>query len=59
MRVQYILSQAEVDAARKRLEKLKWIALISRDAKDDTSNREYYLRAKGFEDALEMLGLTK
>ena len=59
MRIQYILTQEEVSKAKKRLEHLKQIALMSRDAGEKADNREFYLRAKGFEDALITLGILK
>lgn len=55
---QYVLSETEVIKARERLKKLKKIAMLNRDAGDNESNREYYLRAKGFEEALKMLGIV-
>lgn len=58
MRVQYVFSEQEIEAVRARLKKLKWIALMSRDARDAEANREFYLKAKGFEDALIMLGIV-
>ena len=57
MKVQYILSQEEVKKAVDRLAQLKHVALLSRDAGQAEDNREYYLRAKGFEDALRILGI--
>lgn len=58
MKVQYILSEEEVLKAKKRILELRHIALLSRDAGEYEDNREYYLRAKGFEDALTTLGIT-
>ena len=55
---QYVLSEAEVFKAQERLKKLRKIAMLNRDAGDNESNREYYLRAKGFEEALKMLGIV-
>lgn len=57
MKVQYILTEEEVLKAKKRLLELRHIALLSRDAEQHEDNREYYLRAKGFEDALTILGI--
>ena len=57
MKVQYILTEKEVLKAKKRLLELRHIALLSRDAEQHEDNREYYLRAKGFEDALTILGI--
>ena len=59
MRIQYILTQEEVQNALDRLAQLKHVALLSRDANQMDDNREYYLRAKGFEDALKILGIKK
>lgn len=59
MRIQYVLNEKEVNAAKKRLDKLRWIALMSRDSNDEEGNREFYLRAKGFEDALMILGILE
>ena len=59
MKVQYVLSQEEIRAAKDRLHELKQVALLSRDAEDMEANREYYLRAKGFEDCLIILGIFK
>lgn len=57
MRIQYILTQEEVRNALDRLAQLKHVALLSRDAGQTEDNREYYLRAKGFEEALKILGV--
>lgn len=57
MRIQYILEKDDIKRARDRLSQLKHIALLSRDAGHDEDNREYYLRAKGFQEALEILGI--
>lgn len=59
MRIQYILSAEEVRAAKSRLYELKNCALLSRDAGEREDNRDFYLRAKGFEDALIILGIMK
>ena len=59
MRVQYILSEQEIKKARDRLNQLKHIALLSRDAGHMEDNREYYLRAQGFKEALMILGIVK
>ena len=55
---QYVLTQKEVEAARDRLYELRRHAMLCRAAGDDESNREYYLKAKGFGEALKMLGLS-
>lgn len=57
MKIQYVLTKEEIKTAKERLIHLQHIALLSRDAEDYDSNREYYLRAKGFEEALIMLGI--
>lgn len=56
---QYVLSQNEVDEVKRRLAELKHLALLSRDGLNLEDNREFYLRAKGFEEALKMLGLWR
>ena len=56
---QYVLTEAEVRKVRERLREMRHISLLSRDAHDDEANKEWYLRAKGFEEALIMLGLIK
>lgn len=57
MHKQYILTEAEVRKARNRLSEMRKIALMSRDAGDSRDNLEWYLKAKGFEEALKMLGI--
>lgn len=54
---QYIMTETEVKKARNRLSEMRKIALMSRDAGDRGDNLEWYLRAKGFEEALKMLGI--
>lgn len=54
---QYVLSEAEVKKAKARLKEIRHISLLCRDAQDDEGNREWYLKAKGFEEALRILGL--
>lgn len=56
---QYVLTQTEVDNAQRRLWELRHLALLSRDGGHLEDNREFYLRAKGFEEALKMLGLKR
>ncbi len=56
---QYILTEREIRAVRDKLNELRQVALLSRDCRDRESNREFYLRAKGFEDALRMLGIIE
>ena len=57
MITQYVLTEEELTKAIERFEQLKHIALLSRDAREAEDNREYYLRAKGFEEALKILGV--
>ena len=59
MKIQYILSADEVERTKARLRHLRRIALLSRDAGDTAGNREFYLKAKGFEEALTMLGIEE
>lgn len=54
---QYIISEKEVKAVKAKLKTLKQAALLSRDAGEVEDNREYYLKAKGFQEALEILGI--
>ena len=54
---QYVLTEQEVRKVRSRLGEMRQIALMCRDAQDEESNREWYLRAKGYEEALKMLGI--
>lgn len=56
---QYVLTQTEVDNVQRRLWDLRHHALLCRDGGHLEDNREFYLRAKGFEEALKMLGLRK
>lgn len=58
MKVQYVISEEELIKAKKRLLELRHIALLSRDAEQHEDNREFYLRAKGFEEALKILGIN-
>ena len=58
MRIQYVLTEQEIRQAKDKLRELKQIALISRDAGDMEANREYYLKAKGFEECLQVLQLN-
>lgn len=59
MKIQYIITEMEIKDAKNQLAHLKQLALLSRDAGEKEDNREFYLRAKGFEDALIMLGILK
>ena len=53
---QYVLDQKEVDKAYDRLSQLRRSAMLCRAAGDTEGNREFYLRAKGFQEALDILG---
>ena len=57
MRTMHVLTDNEVNKAKARLKQLKWLALMNRDVGDNESNRECYLKAKGFEEALTILGI--
>lgn len=57
MKKVYMLTEAEVKNLRNRLMELRTIALMNRDASQSEDSREFYLRAKGFQEALEMIGL--
>lgn len=59
MKIEYVLSPQEIKAVKDRLAQLRQIALLNRNAYDAEANREYYLRAKGFEEALTMLGIIQ
>lgn len=59
MKLQYVFSEGEIEKARSRLRHLRRIALLSRDAGDTAGNREFYLKAKGFEEALVLLGIEE
>lgn len=54
---QYIISEKEIKAVKAKLKTLKQAVLLSRDAGEVEDNREYYLKAKGFQEALEILGI--
>lgn len=59
MKLQYVFSEDEIEKIKSRLRHLRRIALLSRDAGDTAGNREFYLKAKGFEEALTMLGIEE
>lgn len=59
MRIQYMLSEQEIQRAKDRLKQLRHVALLSRDSGHMEDNREYYLRAQGFKEALTILGIMK
>lgn len=53
----YILTQREVDALYSKLYKLRNYAMDARNAGDTDASYEFYLRAKGFGEAMEVVGL--
>lgn len=55
---QYVLTEKEVREVESRLREIRKIALLCRDAQDEEGNREWYLRAKGFEECMHMIGLS-
>lgn len=59
MKIQYVFSASEIEKVKSRLRHLRKIVLISRDAGDTAGNREFYFKAKGFEEALTMLGIEE
>lgn len=59
MRIQYVLTEQEIQRAKDRLKQLRHVALLSRDSGHMEDNREYYLRAQGFKEALVILGIVK
>ena len=59
MKKQYILTEEEVTEAIRKLKELRMASLMCRDAGDSEFNREFYLKAKGFEQALQVLGIVK
>lgn len=59
MKIEYVFTAKEIKAVKDRLAQLRQVALMSRDVRDAEANREFYLRAKGFEEALTMLGIEK
>lgn len=57
MKKVYILTEAEIKKLNDRLMELRTVALMSRDAAQKEDSREFYLRAKGFQEAMEIIGL--
>lgn len=55
----YLMTQDEVTAAFQKLNHLKDLALLNRDAGDTEASAEFYWRARGAEDMLKALGLKK
>lgn len=54
---QYIITEKEIKIVKNKLKTLRQAALLSRDAGEMEDNKEYYLKAKGFQEALEILGI--
>ena len=59
MKIEYVLSAKEVQAAKDRMNELRKLALLARDAQKMEDSKEFYLRAKGFEEALTILGIIQ
>ena len=59
MKIEYVFTASEIKAAKDRLAQLRQAALLSRDAKEMEDSKEFYLKAKGFEEALTMLGIMQ
>lgn len=59
MKIEYVLSAKEVQAAKDRMNELRKLALLARDAQEMEDSKEFYLRAKGFEEALTILGIIQ
>lgn len=59
MKIEYILTAQEIKTAKDRLAELRRAALLSRDAGEMEDSKELYLKAKGFEEALTILGIIQ
>lgn len=59
MRIQFIITQEEVAAAKAKHKELKQAARLSKSVGEKEDAREFYSRAKGFEEALIMFGIYK
>lgn len=59
MKIEYILTSQEIKTAKERLAELRRAALLSRDAGKMEDSKELYLKAKGFEEALTILGIIQ
>ena len=59
MKTEYILTAQEIKTAKERLAELRRAALSSRDAGKMEDSKELYLKAKGFEEALTILGIIQ
>lgn len=59
MKIQYIITQEEVAAAKAKHKSLKQAAYLSWKAGAEEDSQEFYLKAKGFEEALILLGIYK
>lgn len=59
MKIEYVFTASEIKAAKDRLAQLRQAALLSRDAKEMEDSKEFYFKAKGFEEALTTLGIVQ
>lgn len=59
MKIEYILTAQEIKIVKERLAELRRAALSSRDAGEMEDSKELYLKAKGFEEALTILGIIQ
>ena len=59
MKIEYILTAQEIKTVKERLAELRRAALLSRDAGEMEDSKELYLKAKGFEEALTILGIIQ
>lgn len=59
MKIEYVLSAKEVQAVKDRMNELRKLALLARDAQEMEDSKELYLKAKGFEEALTILGIIQ
>ena len=59
MKIQYIVTEKEIKAVKDRLYELRQAALMSRSCGEVGDSREFYLRAKGYEEALTTLGIVQ
>ena len=59
MKIEYVFTASEIKAAKDRLAQLRQAALLSRDAKEMEDSKEFYFKAKGFEEALITLGIVQ
>ena len=59
MKIEYILTAQEIKTVKERLAELRRAAPLSRDAGEMEDSKELYLKAKGFEEALTILGIIQ